>query len=198
MISRLKGTICDIELGHLVIDVNGVGYQVAVTTQEIKAAEIDKPITLQIETIIREDAFLLFGFATKIERDWFQLLTNKVQGVGAKSALAILSTLSLSELASAIQNDDAKTIARTPGVGPKVAQRVIAELKGKLPVGDLFVGSEPASVTVSLIAGEAVSALINLGYDKPKAEKAIKAAVESLGEDADITSLIRLAISFVK
>lgn len=197
MISRLKGIIVDIELGHLIIDVNGVGYQVAVTANEIKAAEIDKPITLQIETIIREDAFLLFGFATKIERDWFQLLTNKVQGIGAKSALAILSTLSLSELATAIQNDDAKTIARTPGIGPKVAQRVIAELKGKLPAGDLFSGSTPVSASLNLIARQAVTGLINLGYDKPKAEKAIQAAVESLGDEADISALIRVGIKYV-
>jgi len=195
MIARLNGTVVDIGLSHLIVDVNGVGYLVACTAHELKKAEIDKPVVLFIETIIREDAFLLYGFATKIEQDWFQLLTNKVQGVGAKSAIAMLSTLSLSELATAIQNEDVKAISRTPGVGPKVAQRVIAELKGKLPAGDFTTNGAPASAPVGLIASEAIQSLVGLGFDKSKAEKAIRAAVDELGDAADIASLIRIGLS---
>lgn len=195
MIARLNGIIADIGLSHLIVDVNGVGYLVACTTHEIKKAEIDKPVVLFIETIIREDAFLLYGFATKIEQDWFQLLTNKVQGVGAKSAIAMLSTLSLSELATAIQNEDVKAISRTPGVGPKVAQRVIAELKGKLPAGDFTTNGTPAAPPVGLIASEAIQSLVGLGFDKSKAEKAIRAAVDELGDTADIASLIRIGLA---
>lgn len=195
MIARLNGIVVSIGLSHLIVDVNGVGYLVSCTTHQIKKTRIDDSIILFIETVVREDAFLLYGFETKIEQDWFQLLTNKVQGVGAKSAISMLSTLTLGELATAIQHSDVKTISRAPGVGPKVAQRVIAELKGKLPEGDFTSHGVPSSAPVSLIASEAIHSLVSLGFDKAKAEKAIRAAVEELGDEADIASLIRIGLS---
>lgn len=195
MIARLNGVIVSISLSHLIVDVNGVGYLVNCTTHQIKKAKIDEPVILYIETVIREDAFLLYGFESKIEQDWFQLLTNKVQGIGAKSAISMLSTLTLSELATAIQNSDVKTISRAPGVGPKVAQRVIAELKGKLPEGDFASHGVPSSSPVSLIASEAIQSLVSLGFEKTKADKAIRAAVDELGDEADIASLIRIGLS---
>lgn len=195
MIARLNGIIVSIGLSHLIVDVNGVGYLVNCTTHQIKKAKIDEPIILYIETVIREDAFLLYGFERKIEQDWFQLLTNKVQGIGAKSAISMLSTLTLSELATAIHNSDVKTISRAPGVGPKVAQRVIAELKGKLPEGDFTSHGVPSSAPVSLIASEAIQSLVSLGFEKTKADKAIRAAAEELGDEADIASLIRIGLS---
>jgi len=198
MIARLKGAVADIGLSHLIIDVNGVGYFVTCTAQDVSTAKLDAPITLFIETIVREDAITLYGFSSKTQQDWFQLLTTKVQGVGAKSAIAMLSTLSLHDLADAIQNGDVKTITRTPGIGPKVAQRVIAELKGKIPETDFTVDRSPITAPTGIIASEAVQSLVSLGFDKAKAAQAIRSAIMELGDAADISSLIRLGIARAK
>ena len=145
---------------------------------------------------MREDQIRLFGFTSDIEREWFRLLQT-VQGVGAKVALAVLGTLKPSELASAIAMRDKATVARTPGVGPKVAERIVTELKDKAPA---FAALDPAVVRLSGALEErrapqpvadAVSALVNLGYGQPQAAAAIAAATRSAGEDADTAMLIR-------
>lgn len=191
MIARLKGTVVDIETSHLVIDVNGVGYLVRCSTPTIDSVELNQEIALSIETIIREDAISLYGFKSKSHQHWFRLLATKVQGVGAKSAMSLLSTLSTSALSDAINSDDIKTLTKAPGIGPKVAQRVINELKGKTPAVDVDQGGEGPTTTSY---NEAVDALVSLGFEKGRAENSVRTATKELGEEANITEIISRAI----
>ena len=133
MIGKLKGIIDSYGEDHIIVDVNGVGYVVHCSARTLQALPAQgEPVSLAIETHVREDQIRLFGFTSDIEREWFRLLQT-VQGVGTKVALSILSTLKPAELASAIAMRDKATVARTPGVGPKVAERVVTELKDKAP-----------------------------------------------------------------
>jgi len=200
MIGKLKGIIDSYGEDFIVLDVNGVGYLVqcsARTLQELPG--VAQPATLSIETHVREDQIKLFGFVTDVEREWFRLLQT-VQGVGAKVALSVLSTLKPAELASAIAVRDKAMVARTPGVGPKVAERIVTELKDKAPA---YASVDPAVIRLSGAVEhrrapqpivDAVSALINLGYGQPQAAAAIAAAARSAGEGADTARLIRLGL----
>ena len=197
MIGKLKGIIDSYGEDFIVLDVNGVGYLVhcsARTLQELPGA--GEPASLSIETYVREDQIKLFGFMTDVEREWFRLLQT-VQGVGAKVALSVLGTLKPGELASAIAMRDKATVARSPGVGQKVAERIVTELKDKAPA---FANIDPAVVHLAGALDEkraprpvadAVSALINLGYGHPQAAAAIAAAARNVGEGADTATLIR-------
>jgi holliday junction DNA helicase RuvA len=200
MIGKLKGLIESYGQDSVIVDVNGVGYEVhcsARTLQELPG--VGQPATLSIETHVREDQIRLFGFVTEIEREWFRLLQT-VQGVGTKVALAVLGTLKPSELASAIAMRDKAMVARAPGVGPKVAERIVTELKDKAPA---YTNVDPALVRLSGALDEkrapapvtdAVSALVNLGYAQAQAAAAIAAAARSAGEGAEATTLIRLGL----
>ena len=200
MIGKLKGLIESYGQNSVILDVNGVGYEVhcsARTLQELPG--IGQPTALSIETHVREDQIRLFGFVTEIEREWFRLLQT-VQGVGAKVALAVLGTLKPSELASAIAMRDKAMVARAPGVGPKVAERIVTELKDKAPA---YTNVDPALVRLSdalddkrapAPVTDAVSALVNLGYAQAQAAAAIAAAARSAGEGAEATTLIRLGL----
>ena len=200
MIGKLKGLIESYGQDSVILDVNGVGYEVhcsARTLQELPG--IGQPAALSIETHVREDQIRLFGFVTEIERVWFRLLQT-VQGVGAKVALAVLGTLKPSELASAIAMRDKAMVARAPGVGPKVAERIVTELKDKAPA---YTNVDPALVRLSgalddkrapAPVTDAVSALVNLGYAQAQAAAAIAAAARSAGEGAEATTLIRLGL----
>jgi holliday junction DNA helicase RuvA len=200
MIGKLKGIIDGYGEDNVILDVNGVGYLVhcsARTLQELPGT--GQPAILSIETHVREDHIRLYGFLSDIEREWFRLLQT-VQGVGSKVALAVLSTLRPAELASAIALRDRAMVARTPGVGPKVAERIVTELKDKAPA---YADVDPAVVRLSgavddrrapAPVADAVSALINLGYGHPQAAAAIAAATRSAGEDADTRQLIRLGL----
>ncbi len=191
MIGKLKGMIDSYGDDYVVLDVGGVGYLVhcsARTLQALPAA--GEPTTLSIETHVREDQIRLFGFLTDVEREWFRLLQT-VQGVGAKVALAVLGTLKPAELASAIAMRDKAMVARTPGVGPKVAERIVTELKDKAPA---YADLDPAVIRLSgsledkrapRPVADAVSALVNLGYGQPQAAAAIAAAARDVGEGAD-------------
>lgn len=198
MIGKLKGTVDEIGEDHVVIDVHGVGYVAYCGGRTLSALPAPgEAVILHIETYVREDMLRLYGFATEIERGWFRLLQN-VQGVGSKVALAILGTLSTGELASAIALQDRAMVARAPGVGPKVAARIVAELKDKAPA---FAGGMDASSmglkrdlgggVASAPITDAVSALVNLGYSREQAATAIAAAVRGAGEGASSQSLIR-------
>ncbi len=197
MIGKLKGIVDSYGEDYVVLDVNGVGYQVHCSARTLQALPAQgEPATLAIETYVREDQIKLFGFATDIEREWFRLLQT-VQGVGAKVALSVLGTLKASELASAIAMRDKASISRTPGVGPKVAERIVTELKDKVPA---FADIDPSVVHLAAALDEkraprpvmdAVSALVNLGYGQPQAAAAIAAASRSAGEGADTATLIR-------
>jgi holliday junction DNA helicase RuvA len=200
MIGKLKGLIESYGQDSVIVDVNGVGYEVhcsARTLQELPGA--GQPAVLSIETHVREDQIRLFGFVTEIEREWFRLLQT-VQGVGAKVALSVLGTLKASELASAIAMRDKAMVARAPGVGPKVAERIVTELKDKAPA---YTNVDPALVRLSgalddkrapAPVTDAVSALVNLGYAQAQAAAAIAAAARNAGEGAEATTLIRLGL----
>ena len=200
MIGKLKGLIESYGQDYVILDVGGVGYEVhcsARTLQELPG--IGQPATLSIETHVREDQIRLFGFVTEIEREWFRLLQT-VQGVGTKVALAVLGTLKPSELASAIAMRDKAMVTRAPGVGPKVAERIVTELKDKAPA---YTNVDPALVRLSgalddkrapAPVTDAVSALVNLGYAQAQAAAAIAAASRSAGEGAEATTLIRLGL----
>ena len=200
MIGKLKGMIDTYGEDFVILDVGGVGYLVhcsARTLQELPGT--GQPATLAIETYVREDQLRLFGFLTDVEREWFRLLQT-VQGVGAKVALSVLGTLKPGDLASAIALRDKAMVARAPGVGPKVAERIVTELKDKAPA---YADVDPAVIRLSGAiedkrapqpVADAVSALINLGYGQPQAAAAIAAAARSAGEGADAARLIRLGL----
>ncbi|MEM7068201.1 MAG: Holliday junction branch migration protein RuvA [Pseudomonadota bacterium] len=200
MIGKLKGILDSVGDDTIIIDVGGVGYEVHCSTRTLMGLPgIGEAMTLAIETHVRETEIKLFGFADDLERDWFRLLQS-VQGVGAKVALAIQSTLSAGELASAIALQDKTMVARAPGVGPKVAQRIVSELKDKAPA---YSGSAAAEIGLAADIGEgvasnavqdAVSALGNLGYSSQQAAGAVSAALNKAGEDADSATLIRLGL----
>jgi Holliday junction DNA helicase RuvA len=200
MIGKLKGVIDSYGEDFIIVDVNGVGYVVHCSARTLQALPATgEPVALAIETHVREDQIRLFGFLTDVEREWFRLLQT-VQGVGTKVALAVLGTLKPGDLASAIAMRDKGAVARTPGVGPKVAERIVTELKDKAPA---YANVDPAVIRLSGAVEErrapqpvvdAVSALINLGYGHPQAAAAIAAATRSAGEGADTAQLIRLGL----
>ncbi len=200
MIGKLKGVIDSYGEDYVIVDVNGVGYVVHCSARTLQALPAQgEAVTLSIETHVREDAIRLFGFTSDIEREWFRLLQT-VQGVGTRVALSVLSTLKPADLASAIAMRDKGMVARTPGVGPKVAERIVTELKDKAPA---YADVDPAVIRLSGAVDEqkaprpiadAVSALVNLGYGQPQAAAAIAAASRAAGEGADTASLIRLGL----
>lgn len=200
MIGKLKGVIDAYGQDFVVVDVHGVGYLVHCSARTLQALPGQgEAVTLSIETHVREDQIRLFGFLSDVEREWFRLLQT-VQGVGAKVALAVLSTLKPADLASAVALRDKAAIARAPGVGPKVAERIVTELKDKAPA---FASVDPAVIRLSGAIDErrasqpvadAVSALVNLGYGQPQAAAAIAAAARNAGEEADAARLIRLGL----
>lgn len=200
MIGKLKGTVDEIADDHVVIDVHGVGYVAYCSARTLgNLAGAGEAAVLLIETYVREDLIRLYGFGTALEREWFRLLQN-VQGVGAKVALAVLGTLTPSELANAIALRDLAMVSRAPGVGKKVAERIVTELKNKAPA---FAGDASGTIGLKQELGEgvasapitdAVSALTNLGYSRDQAANAVAAALKEVGDDADSAKLIRLGL----
>jgi Holliday junction DNA helicase RuvA len=202
MIVRLTGIVDDVGLDGVMLDVHGVGYQIMVSTRT-RAALPPKgeAASLLTEQQIREDHWSLFGFIDRAERDWFRTLTT-VQGVGGKVALAILSVLSPEHLARAILAQDKVSLARADGVGPKLAARLVTELKDKAAAHGLAPAA-PAGVVVaapavpSELAGpaeDAVSALVNLGYRRPEALGAVATAQRKLGDGVAVSELIRAGL----
>jgi Holliday junction DNA helicase RuvA len=196
MIGKLKGRVDAVGEGHAIVDVGGVGYEVQASARTLRALEAGQPVSLAIETHVREDAIRLFGFTSEVERAWFRLLQT-VQGVGAKVALAVLGTLAPQDLASAIALQNWAAVEQTPGVGKKLSQRIVAELRDKAPalsVAGLNVPTTrkgaPAAIENNA-AAEAISALSNLGYQPVQASQAVAAAMAELGEAADTAKLIR-------
>ena len=200
MIGKLKGTVDSFGPDWVILDVHGVGYLVHCSAQTLQALpRAGEAAALSIETHVREQDIRLFGFASDLEREWFRLLLL-VQGVGAKVALAVLGTLKASDLASAIALQDKAMIARAPGVGPKVAARICAELKDKAPAlsaADLGLARLQADLGDKVApapVADAVSALVNLGYGQTQASTAITAAMKEAGEGAETATLIRLGL----
>lgn len=197
MIGKLKGLIDSYGDDWVIVDVGGVGYQVHCSPRTLQALPSPgEAASLSIETYVREDAIRLYGFSGDLEREWFRLLQT-VQGVGARVALALLGTMKPADLATAIALQDKAQLARAPGVGKKVAERIASELRDKAPA---YAGVDPAVVDLQADLAEnrapqpiadAVSALINLGYAQVQASAAVAAAARSAGEDATTEVLIR-------
>jgi len=192
MIAHLKGRLVATGVDHAVIDVNGVGYLVGASSRTLTAlGPVGEAVTVHTEMLVAEDSIRLMGFATAGERDWFRHLTS-VQGVGARVALAILSVLAPDELNAAVARQDKAMVARANGVGPKLAERIVRELKDKVGAIDLS-GAAPA-VPASGATADAVSALLNLGFRPAEASAAVKAAEDELGPAAGLDALVRLAL----
>ncbi len=192
MIALLTGLVEALEADRCIIDVAGVGYLVQASTRTLSV--LPKPpaaARVLVETVVREDAILLYGFAESAERDWFRLLTT-VQGVGAKVALAILSALSPRDLVGAIGAGDRASLTRVTGVGPKLAVRLLTELRERA-------GGMPATAGIALpmpaapagVASDAISALGNLGYRRMEAQPVVDRIVARLGDAASLDALIR-------
>jgi len=198
MIGKLKGLVDAIGESHAIIDVNGVGYEVQLSARTLRNLRIGDAASLTIDTHVREDAIRLYGFTSEVERSWFRMLQT-VQGVGSKVALGVLGVLSTHDLANAIALQDWGAVEQAPGVGKKLAQRIVAELKDKAPalsVAGLDAEGGPRG-TVSdgpvagLAAAEAISALTNLGYNPAQSTAAVAAALKELGTAADTAQIIR-------
>ena len=196
MIGKLKGIVDAVGEGHAIIDVNGVGYEVQASARTLRNLTSGEPVSLAIETHVREDAIRLFGFTSEVERAWFRLLQT-IQGVGAKVALAVLGTLSPQDLANAIALQNWAAVEQSPGVGKKLAQRIVAELKDKAPALSVAGLNVPAMAkgartpAADNATAEAISALTNLGYQPAQASQAVAAAMAELGQAADTAKLIR-------
>ncbi|MGH6817006.1 MAG: Holliday junction branch migration protein RuvA [Hyphomicrobiaceae bacterium] len=195
MIGKLKGTVDAVGEAYAIVDVGGVGYEVQCSARTLRNLQVGAEVALAVETHVREDAIRLFGFASEHERGWFRML-QVVQGVGAKTALGVLGTLSVQDLANAIALQDWAAIAAAPGIGKKIAQRIVTELRDRAPVPPLAARDGtarrgPAVPPAGDAAAEAVSALTNLGYQSAQASAAVAAAMRELGAGADTAKLIR-------
>lgn len=196
MIAKLTGTLDDFGPDWAVIDVAGVGYLVHCSAKTLSALGIrGDAATVFTDLQVSENDMRLIGFASGAEREWFRLLTG-VQGVGSKMALAVLSALAIEELQRACAGGDAAMVARAQGVGPKLAARIVNELKdkaGALPSGP-GVGGAAVAPTPGSLSADAVSALQNLGFKPQVAATAVAHAVNELGEDAVLNDLVRVAL----
>ena len=200
MIGKLRGVVDSFGDDWVIVDVGGVGYQVYCASRTLQSLpQPGDKVTLSIETYVREDMIRLYGFASEVEREWFRLLQT-VQSVGAKVALAVLGIMKPGALATAIALQDKAAIARAPGVGKKVAERIVAELRDKAPA---LSSADPALVHLQADlaenrapqpVSEAVSALVNLGYPQLQASAAVAAASRGAGEGATTEQLIRLGL----
>ncbi|MDA8230266.1 MAG: Holliday junction branch migration protein RuvA [Magnetospirillum sp.] len=202
MIAKLKGLVDALGEDWAVIDVGGVGYHVACSARTLSRLEAGAAVAVFVDTWVREDAIQLYGFLDAGEREWFRLLTT-VQGVGPKVGLAILSVASPEQLLQTIAAQDRTTLTRAAGVGPKLAARILAELKdkaGRIALGGFApaaASAVPAPAVPAAAGGvieDAVSALVNLGYRRLEAFEAVGAASRDTGEGADAGALIRAAL----
>ncbi|MEA2776056.1 MAG: holliday junction helicase RuvA [Acetobacteraceae bacterium] len=191
MIAQLTGRVDALSDGTCIIDVGGVGYLVQASSRTLSALpQPPAAAKVLIETHVREDAIVLYGFAESTERDWFRLLTT-VQGVGGRVALAILSAMSPRDLIGAIATGDKASLTRAQGVGPRLAIRLLTELKDKTGTMPTSTGVYYRPIAAATTADDALSALVNLGYRRPEAQQAVARVFERLGEAATLDALIR-------
>lgn len=198
MIGKLRGKVDAIGESFLIIDVGGVGYEVQASSKTLRNLKVGDDASLTIDTHVREDAIRLFGFQSEHERSWFRTLQS-IQGVGAKVALAVLGILGPQDLANAIALSNVAAVEEAPGVGKKLAQRIVAELKDKAPALSVAglnmpqggVGGIGAIAPHGQAAAEAISALTNLGYNPSQASGAVAVAMKEFGPAADTATLIK-------
>jgi Holliday junction DNA helicase RuvA len=198
MIAKLKGVVDAVDTDSAIVDVGGVGYLVSASAKTLRNLVVGEPATVLVETIVREDAIALYGFLETAERDWFRILTT-VQGVGARVALSILSTLAPDEIARAIAAQDRATLSRPAGVGPKLAARLATELKDKAAAFGIAApapGVSPSATPVltGSLNEDAVSALVNLGYRRVDAFGAVARVSQRLGAEAKLDAVIRAGL----
>ena len=199
MIGKLRGVVDSVDEDGLILDVGGVGYLVAASARTLRALPAPgEAAELLIETHVREDAIRLYGFLTVAEREWFRTLQS-VQGVGAKLALGILGALPADTLSTAIARQDKAMMARAPGVGPKLAARLVLELKDKAPaLGAVDIGLAPArpegAAGMPKAAEDAILALVGLGYARTQAAAAIGKCLGDLGQSAETSAFIRAGL----
>jgi Holliday junction DNA helicase RuvA len=191
VIASLRGVVQAVGADSCVLEVGGVGYLLQASARTLGSLQAGAPAFLLVETQVREDAITLFAFASGDEREWFSHLTS-VQGVGGRLALAILSTLTADELARAIAAEDKAMVARANGVGPRLATRIISELKARGPALPALTGA--AAPRPDGIGRDAVSALENLGFRPADAARAVEAAAAELGADTALAALVRAAL----
>ena len=193
MIARLKGILDGVGETDVIIDVRGVGYFVMCSARTLRSLpSVGEAVTLEIETHVREDHIHLFGFADVLERDWFKLLQT-VQGVGARVALGIQSALSASEISASIAAQDHVPLTQASGVGPKLAKRIVSELKDKAPapnLGSALAAAVPAESQAAGLQNDAVSALMNLGYGRTEAFGAVARVLQQSPDNATLETLI--------
>jgi len=186
MIAHLRGSILEKHPNRLVIDVNGVGYEVFVPLSTFYGlGEPGTGTALRVHTHVREDAIVLYGFATQLEQDLFERLIS-VSGIGPKVALAVLSGIEPEELIRAIERGDLARLTAIPGVGKNTSERIVLELKDRLPRAHIEVPAAGTSAPQApALRDDVISALVNLGYHRPLAEKAAEAAVTIVGSSSD-------------
>ena len=200
MISHLKGIILESRPLQVVLEVNGVGYEVhiPVTTAE-KIPPTGQECSLYTHAVYREDSATLYGFATRDDRDFFRLLIEKVSGVGPRIAISMLSRMSTELLRGAIASSNIALLAKCPGIGKKTAERLIIELKDKvgLPTTDKTISGSDAPLATALPSAfqDAASSLMILGYKPADADKLVRKAANQLGADATTEALIKMALS---
>ncbi len=197
MIAKLRGRLDSVGEDWVVVDVNGVGYLLYCSARTLRALpKIGDVVEFFVDTHVREDHIHLYGFGVVSEREWFTLLQT-VQGVGARVALGLLSTLGPEDLTEAIAARDRVPLTRANGIGPKVADRILAELKDKVSALSVKTSSQHVALEqkgVGNISADAISALVNLGYGRSEAFRAIGSVQHSLADDVDLPSLIRASL----
>jgi Holliday junction DNA helicase RuvA len=194
VIANLRGRILDKQPNRLIVDVNGVGYDVAVPLSTFYGlGEAGSDVALRIRTYVREDMLALYGFATRLEQELFERLIG-VSGIGPKVALAVLSGIEPRELIRAIEAGDLGRLTGIPGVGKKTAERIVVDLRDRLPRARVEADAAPGeAVEVPAIKDDVLSALMNLGYHRPLAEKAVTAALKA-APDADFERTLKQAL----
>ncbi len=202
MIGWLSGKVLEVGLDQLLLNVSGVGYSVFCSGQTLQSSSVGAELNLRIRTHVREDHIHLYGFVTNEEREWFDLLLG-VQGVGPKMALGILSSLKPADMADALALEDKRPFQAVSGVGPKLATRLVTELKEKAPAPTIAARPTAHASTASTpvesggtaaLLRDLMSALTNLGYDANAARTAAQSAIAEAGEEADLGSLVPLAL----
>ena len=201
MIRKLRGKIDEIMEDAIVLDVGGVGYHIFCSSRTLAAFSENSSAALIIETHVREDHIHLYGFPSHEERDWFLLLTS-VQGVGVRLGLAIQGTLTTEQMLQAIAAQDKAAFSRVSGVGPKLAERIVTELKNKvakMPVGATVIAmpgnnKKGKAATLPSLSEDAISALVNLGYGRTEAFSAVGVALQKAPEKSKLDDLIRLGL----